>query len=285
MIFIVLSICCSVIVSVMLKLAKRYHIDVYQAVTWNYSMAVFLSWFFLRPDLHHISGAPFLSYTVLALLLPSLFIILATSVRLSGIVRTDVAQRLSLFIPLIASFFLFDERLTAWKAVGILLGFTAILCSIPWQKKGESKPAAGNAWVYLLVVFAGMGFIDVLFKEIATLTVVNYNTSLFIVFVLAFVFALAGLVFQVITKKMRFSWPHIAIGWVLGIVNFGNILFYLKAHKALAGQPSTVFSAMNIGVIVIGALTGLIIFREKLSLLNKAGIVIAIIAIVIIAKS
>ena len=31
MIYILLSICCSIIVSVMLKLAKRYHIDVYQA--------------------------------------------------------------------------------------------------------------------------------------------------------------------------------------------------------------------------------------------------------------
>jgi hypothetical protein len=42
---------------------------------------------------------------------------------------------------------------------------------------------------------------------------------------------------------------------------------------------------MNIGVIVVGALIGLIIFREKLSLLNKAGIVIAIIAVVILSIS
>jgi drug/metabolite transporter (DMT)-like permease len=130
-----------------------------------------------------------------------------------------------------------------------------------------------------------MGVIDVLFKQIAVFKAISYNTSLFIIFVLAFIFSLTGLFYQLIKKTMRFSWPHILIGWVLGIANFGNILFYLKAHRALADQPSIVFSAMNIGVIVAGALIGLIIFKEKLSLLNKAGIVIAIIAIIVMAKS
>ena len=267
----------------MLKLAKRYHIDVYQAVTWNYSIAAILTFIFLKPGLHYINGVPFFTCSLLALLLPALFIILAVSVRISGIVRTDIAQRLSLFIPIIASFLLFQDKLTLVKLLGTVLGFIAIICTIPWHKKGENKPMAATGQVYLLVVFIGMGVIDVLFKQIAAFKMITYSTSLFIVFVLAFVFSLVGLLYQVLAGKMRFSWPHIFIGWVLGIANFGNILFYLKAHQALASQPSTVFSAMNIGVIVAGALTGIIIFKEKLSLLNKAGIVIAIIAIVVIA--
>jgi drug/metabolite transporter (DMT)-like permease len=81
---------------------------------------------------------------------------------------------------------------------------------------------------------------------------------------------------------MKFSWPHILIGWILGAANFGNILFYLTAHKALSNNPSAVFSSMNIGVIVVGALIGILIFKEKLSLLNKIGIGVAVLAIVII---
>jgi len=269
----------------MLKVTSRYHIDIYQAITWNYSMAMILTWLFLKPDLVNLPSAPFFNYSLLALLLPALFVILAVSVRLSGIVRTDIAQRLSLFIPVIASFILFDEKLTPLKLTGIGLGFAAIICTIPWQKKAGSKAGASKAWLYLLIVFVGMGLIDVLFKQIAASKTITYSSSLFVVFALAFVFSVLGLFYQVITKKMRFSWPHILIGWALGIANFGNILFYLKAHKALASHPSTVFSAMNIGVIVVGALTGLIIFKEKLSLLNKAGLVIAIIAIIVIAKS
>ncbi len=285
MIFIILSVCFSVSVSVMLKLAKRYHIDVYQAITWNYSMAVLLSWIFLKPQLNHLQGAPVVNYITLAILLPALFVILAASVRLSGIVRTDVAQRLSLFIPVIASFLIFNEQLTILRVGGLIVGFAAIACLIPWQKQATGKQSNGNAWVYLLIVFAGMGIIDVLFKQLATFTTIPYTTSLFIVFVLSFIFALIGLFYQVFTKKMRFSWPHILIGWVLGIANFGNILFYLKAHKALINHPSTVFTAMNIGVIVLGALTGFIIFKEKLSTINKVGLALAIIAIVIMAKA
>ena len=285
MLYIFFSICCSVIVSIMLKLAKRYHIDVYQAITWNYSTAVLLTWIFLRPGFNGIRDAPVFTYLLLAALLPSLFVILAVSVKLSGIVLTDIAERLSLVISILAAFLLFGEEISGLKFAGILLGFAAIICTIPWQKKNGGKQAHPKAWLYLLTVFAGMGLVDVLFKQIAAFKTISYGTSLFIVFVLAFIFSLAGLFYQVIAKKMRFSWPHIFIGWILGIANFGNILFYLKAHKALAKQPSVVFSAMNIGVIVFGALAGLIIFREKLTLLNKAGLLIAVAAIIIIANS
>jgi hypothetical protein len=50
MLFVLLSICCSVIVSIMLKLAKRYHVDVLQAVTWNYSTAILLTWLIFKPQ-------------------------------------------------------------------------------------------------------------------------------------------------------------------------------------------------------------------------------------------
>lgn len=282
MLYVFLSICCSVVVSVMLKLAKRYHIDVYQAVTWNYSIAIILAWLFLKPQLQHVNGVPFLIYGSLGLLLPALFIIMAASVKITGIVRTDVAYRLSLFIPVLASFLVFNEKPSSIAILGLLIGFAAIICCIPWQKQSGSGKAPANAWIYLLVVFVGMGFIDVLFKQLALLKQVSSGTSLFIVYTLSFIIAFIGLMYQVFTKKMKFSWPHILIGWVLGVVNFGNILFYIKAHQVLSKNPSVVFSSMNIGVIIFGTLVGVIIFKEKLTLLNKIGIGLAIIAIVVI---
>ena len=283
MIYVFLSVCCSVIVSVLLKLAKRYHIDVYQAITWNYSMAILLTQLFLKPDLHHLKQAPLVIYGVLGMLLPALFIVIAKSIKMTGIVRTDVAQRLSLFIPVIAAFLVFGEVLTVIKLIGIAIGFAAIVCSIPWQKQVSGRRTPANTWLYLLTVFMGMGVIDVLFKQVALFKTISSNTSLFIVYAIAFTVSLTGLIYQVAAKKMKFSWPHILIGWVLGIVNFGNILFYIKAHQTISKYPFTVFSSVNIGIIVLGTLTGLLIFREKLSALNKAGIALAIIAILIIS--
>jgi drug/metabolite transporter (DMT)-like permease len=282
MIFIFLSICCSVFVSVLLKLAKRYHIDAKQAIAWNYLSAGILCWIFYRPDIStlDIEVIPYPIYILLGILLPGLFVILALSIRYSGIVRTDIAQRLSLFIPVIAAFLLFKETPSLLKSAGIIVGFAAILFSIPWQKQHTKSPSAG--WIYLAMVFIGLGIIDVLFKQIAQNKSVPYTSSLQIIFILAFVISIITLMIMVMTRKLKLEWINFICGLILGMANFGNILFYLKAHQSLAQQPSVVFSAMNIGVIILGSLVGIVIFREKLSRLNYAGIALAIISILLV---
>lgn len=279
MLYVFISICFSVAVSVMFKLAKRYHIDVYQAITWNYSIAIVLTWLFLKPQLNHLSDAPFGLLGLLGVLLPLLFVIIAASVKSNGIVRTDAAQRLSLFIPIAAAFLLFNETATTARLVGLIIGIVAVVCLIPWKKQTHDRKTGANSWVYLLIVFIGMGVIDILLKRVSQISI---GTSFFIVFSVAFVIALIGLFYQVFRKTMRFSWPHILIGWVLGVANFGNILFYIKAHQSLSKNPSIVFASMNVGVIVFGTLVGVIIFKEKLSLFNKIGLLLAILAIFII---
>lgn len=284
MIYLLLSITCNIIVAVLFKLSKRYEVDVKQAIVWNYSIAVILTWLFYNPQLSDLTTKelPVGIYVTLGLLLPSLFVIIAASIRHSGIVRTDIAQRLSLLIPIFAAFMLFSEDFSPLKFAGISIGFAAIICSIPWGTKTETRTQS-SGWIYLLIVFFGMGFIDILFKQIAVLKSVPYTTSLFFIYSLAFITSLAILLFLFVTKKSRFSKKNLIAGWILGLANFGNILFYLKAHQAIASKPSLVFSTMNIGVIAVGSLVGLWIFNEKLSWFNKGGIVLAIVSILIIA--
>jgi hypothetical protein len=38
----------------------------------------------------------------------------------------------------------------------------------------------------------------------------------------------------------------------LGLANFGNILFYLRGHRALPQYPALVFVSTNIGVVALG---------------------------------
>ena len=118
MLYIFLSVCCSVLVSILLKMAKRYQINVVQAITWNYSIAALLTWIFLKPRLSSITEAPVNFYVSLGILLPLIFYVMAAAVRSAGIVRTDVAQRLSLLISLSAAFFLFDANFTLTKIAG-----------------------------------------------------------------------------------------------------------------------------------------------------------------------
>ncbi|MCX2474586.1 DMT family transporter [Pedobacter sp. MC2016-05] len=283
MIYILLSICCSVTVAVLLKLAKRYQINIIQAVTVNYFAALILCYIFFKPDVAVVnSSAPWSIYLSLAVLLPSVFLLLAASIRNLGIVKTDIAQRLSLFIPILAAYFIFREDFNQLKIIGLLVGFPAIV--LTFLRKTDQKENQGN-WIYPLMVFIGFGVIDVLFKQIALYKLLPYTTSLFVIFCLAFIVSLIIVIVLMISRKIKTQLVNLACGLVLGLFNFGNILFYMKAHKALSSNPSTVFAAMNMGVIVVGSLIGIIIFKEKLTKINYLGIVLALAAVIFITLS
>lgn len=283
MIYIILSIFCSVTVAVLLKLAKRYKISIIQAVTFNYLTALTLCCLFFKPDVKIITGtAPWPIYIALAILLPTIFLFLAASVKKLGIVKTDIAQRLSLFIPILAAYFIFKEDFNQLKFIGLGVGFLAII--LTFLRKSESKSESGN-WFYPIIVFVGFGFIDVLFKQIALHKELPYTTSLFTVFSLAFFVSLIIIIIMIVARKTKLQLVNIGCGLILGLFNFGNILFYLKAHKALATNPSTVFAAMNLGVIVVGSLIGILVFKEKLTKLNYFGIALALCAVILITIS
>ncbi|KQS28422.1 DMT family transporter [Pedobacter sp. Leaf194] len=283
MIYIVLSIICSVTVAVLLKLAKRYQINIIQAVTVNYLTALLLCFLFFKPDLNVITAAsPWPIYLGLAVLLPTIFLFLAASVKRLGIVKTDIAQRLSLFIPILAAYFIFKEDFNQLKFIGLAVGFPAIVLTFLRKTDGESN---SKNWVFPIIVFFGFGVIDVLFKQIALHKELPYTTSLFIVFCLAFLVSLVIVIIMVIRRKTKLQLVNVVCGLILGLFNFGNILFYLKAHKAFATNPSTVFAAMNLGVIVVGTIIGIVVFKERLSKLNYFGIVLAISAVILITLS
>src|SRR6218665_2265196 len=124
MLYVLLAALSSVLVSVLLKLAKRGGIDVGQAVAWNYVATLALTLLALRPSpepLRH-ADAPWFALAALGLLLPTIFLALAASVRHAGIVRSDAAQRLSLLIPLLAAFTLFGQPAEGAKLLGCALG-------------------------------------------------------------------------------------------------------------------------------------------------------------------
>jgi len=282
MIYILLSISCSVTVAVLLKLARRYKINVLQAVMWNYLAAITLGIIFFKPDLKAVSTVPGPIIIALGILLPLLFLVLAASVRNIGIVKTDIAQRLSLFIPILAALFIFGEKFNNLRIAGIAVGFIAIVLTL--LKKSE-KRERNYAFIYPVLVFFGFGVIDVLFKQLAVDQSLPYTTALLMAFCIAFFIALIVLAYTVIVKKQKIQLVNFACGIVLGCFNFGNILFYMKAHRSMTDSPSIVFAAMNMGVIVLGSIVGILIFKEKVTKLNYMGIGLALVAILLITLS
>lgn len=283
MIYVLASAICSVLVSVLLKLARRFGLDIGQAVAWNYVVAGALAALLLPAPLAPLrqAGAPWFALAGLGVLLPVIFLALGASVRHAGIVRSDTAQRLSLLLSLLAAFLLFDERLDAIKSLGCVLGLAALLGMV-WRSEHGHDANGSARWLWPLVVFAGFGAIDVLFKRVAAAHV-PLGTSLVAMFALALVVAFALAAWRAARGGARFRLRNALGGLLLGLFNFGNILFYLRAHRALPQHPALVFASMNLGVVVLGALTGVLLFRERLSRINLAGLLLALLAIALLA--
>ena len=274
MLYILLAVAFSVAVTVLLKLARRANIDIVQAVATNYIVAAGLAAWLLgaRPGaaLDSDARAPLI---LLGVLLPAIFVMLARSVRSAGIVRTDVAQRLSLFLSLGAAFLVFGEALLPLKGLGIGLALVAVAC-ILWR--GERVERSG--WLAPLAVFVGFGAIDICFKLIAQAHA-PFPSALLASFLIAMVLCWVAVVVRALTRQASLSLRSIGFGVVLGAANFANILFYIRGHQALPNEPSLVFASMNLGVVLLGALVGAVGFREKLSWLNWVGLAMAVGAI------
>ncbi len=281
MVFLILSIICSVSVGAIFKLARRYSFAISQIVAANYIFALVLCYFFFSPNLADVGiEAPWKIYVSLGILLPVIFLFLALSIKEVGIVKTDAAQRLSLFIPILAAWLLFGEKFNGLKITAFGIAFPALLIIL--NKPSENTK---NNWMYPAIVLMGFGLIDILFKQIALFTHLPYTTSLFVVFGLALMLMIVVVGYEIVFKKAKFNFKNLLFGGLVGIFNFGNILFYLKAHQSFAENPSTVFAGMNMGVILVGSLTGVFIFKEKLSKMNYVGLFLALMAIVLIVFS
>jgi len=281
MLFVILSVICSVSVGIFLKVAKRFQLNIFQIITFNYFSALLLTYLTYQPELTFKEKTiPYSLFIGLAILLPIVFLIQAKSIKEVGIVKTDIAQRLSLFIPLTASYFLFNETFSQLKIIGFIVGFSAIFFTL--NKRSESK---SDNWVYPILVLLGFGIIDILFKKVAVFKDFSFTTSLFIIFCGAFIISILFLIGKILVQKEKLELKNILWGLALGILNFGNILFYLKAHKALSENPSTVFAGMNMGVIILGSLAGILLFKEKMTKWNYFGILLAIISIIFITLS
>ncbi|MEC5165407.1 drug/metabolite transporter (DMT)-like permease [Flavobacterium sp. PL11] len=281
MLFLILSVICSVTVGVIFKISRKYKVNNSQIVASNYFFALLFCYFFFSPDLTSVSAqSPWSLYIIIGLLLPTVFLVLAASIKHIGIVKTDAAQRLSLFIPILAAWFIFKEEFSTLKITALIIGLPAIalILAKPTEK-------TENKWIYPALVLLGFGLIDILFKQIALYTTLPYTTSLFVVFSVALLIMIMVIVYESIIKNTALEFKNLAFGGLVGVFNFGNILFYLKAHQAFSENPSTVFAGMNIGVIILGSIIGIFMFKEKLTKLNYLGLFLALIAIVLLVFS
>lgn len=270
---------CSVLVSVILKLCRDRGFNAAQMITWNYASASILCFLWFKPDLAHISinKTPWVLIAALGVLLPTIFYCLARSLQTAGILKTELAQRLSVVLSLSAAYFIFSEYFNAIKLIGIALGVLAVLLILFSQRKGSIDGKQGI--LFLLSVWAGYALIDVLLKFASGLGM-QFAVTLNLVFICAF---LLSSIYNIVQHGSLGQTKNILAGLGLGLLNFANIALYVKAHMLLKDTPAIVFAGMNILVVVLGVVAGLIIFKEKLRVATVFGLIAGIMSVVCLA--
>jgi len=277
MYYLLISIICSVSVASLFKIIKKKNIDVFTVIQFNYLLAIVFCYFIFDSNYYSLKSYSnhYSIYTLLGILLPVLFLSLNKSIQEVGIIKTDIAQRFSLIIPILISVFFWNQSLSNSILSGLIIGFIAI--GMILYKKNDLTV---KSYLSPILVLLGYGFVDVLFKKVALIQNIPYTSSLLIIFTIAFV--LSGFISIFRKNKNRLNKETLIWGILLGSLNFTNIYTYIKAHQILKDNPAVVFSTMNFGVIILSTFVGYLFFKENINKLNTIGIIFALLSIFLI---
>ncbi len=104
--------------------------------------------------------------------------------------------------------------------------------------------------------------------------------------VMVFGAILAGmvvLVIRIIRGQEKIELKNILASITLGVPNFLSFYFLILALTAYGNSGAFVYPLYNIGVILVSALVAFVFFKEKLTTLNKIGLLLAVVAIGLIS--
>ena len=73
------------------------------------------------------------------------------------------------------------------------------------------------------------------------------------------------------------------MGILLGAINYFSIYYIIRALSSFSIDGALVYPSLNIGIIIGASVVGILAFGERLSLMNKIGLSLAVLAIVLIS--
>jgi drug/metabolite transporter (DMT)-like permease len=267
---------------VIFKVFKKYDINTFQAIVFNYFTAFTCGYLTSPEPWENISGnlsSWWLYAIVSSILFISLFFIMGKSSQENGVASTSVAVKMSMAISILAFIYFYNETISWMKIVGVCFAFIGVYL-VSHQKESTKNKAA---WM-LLVLFIGSGMLDFLLNRVQDITFEYYLSSMFTAF--GFLFAgTIGLIFlsiQIIRKKTKIEFKNVLAGIILGIPNYFSIYMLISSYEILEWQDSTILAVMNVSVVIISNIIGFSVFKEKLNVFKIIGLSSAIAAIILL---
>lgn len=281
MIPLLLSIASSSIIFVIFKLFRKFEIDTFQAIVFNYLTA-----FVIGMSLYGNAWKPeFLADTnwmiaavLCGILFISIFFVMGSSSQLNGVASTSVAVKMSMAASLVGMILIFGTPLNVFNAGGILLAIIGVFLV------SYSKTEKVSAIWMLICLFLGSGLLDLTLYYIQHSVLNGMPNSIFSAIGLgtAGVFGISVLSYKWIAKKSQFAWKNVIAGILLGIPNYFSIYLLMLSYSTTGWNDVTVLSITNVSVVIISSTIGFLAFKEKLTSRKLIGLISAIFAITLL---
>jgi drug/metabolite transporter (DMT)-like permease len=287
MIYLISSIVSASYLILAFKFFERYKIDLFQTIVINYIVCVFTGALFeqIVPDYGNwIHSKWFWNAAILGCSFIFFFNVMGFITTHQGITVTSIANKLSLVITVAFSFYLYDEKITTLKIIGICLSLAAVVLS-SIKDHGHDTQFNIKLLFWPLLLFLGSGMNDSLVKyaQVKLLQESEFNNYNIVIFSFAAAIGALILLYRIFIQHKAFDIKAIPAGIILGIPNYFSIYFLLKTLKLPGWESSVIFPINNIGVVAFSAIMAFVLFKERMSRLNLIGLVLALAAILIMA--
>ena len=284
MFYLILAVISSSLVSITMRIGEDRVKDNISMLSVNYFICMVLSFFYTGVNnlfqtgsglevaigLGGINGFFYISSLVL----------FQNSVGKNGLVLSSIFMKLGIIMPLIISITLFQEKPTLMQLLGFVIAILAIVLINIRKSSDKQRTESGNrinARIGLLFVLIGCGMSDGMSKVYRELGTDQFE-ELFLAFTFVIAFFLSLLLVKV--KKQKITKQELFYGAMLGIPNYFSARFLLKS---LGEIPAVVaYPTFSIGTIAIITLTGMIVFKEKITKLQLFAIGLIAIAVVLL---
>ena len=282
MLYLVLAIVFSTGVFVAMRLFERFKLDNHQALMWNYVFAAGTGFLMCKQfdTPTQLVNEPWFGLSILTgFWFIFTYLLMTASTQRSGVTVTSLSSKLSVVLPTLAGVVLFSEKLNFVATMGIVLALVALVLVVG-GKNATNKDIKIN-WLLPVLIFFGTGTGDILMKLTE-----QQNSSDDMGFMIAFIYFIAMLfgflvvAFDLIRSKSKWQWKSAIGGITLGVINFFSTFCVYNAMRCFDNVE--LFPVYNIGVVCLTALTGWLLFKEKLTWKNYLGLAIAIIAVILI---
>jgi drug/metabolite transporter (DMT)-like permease len=283
MIFLVLAIVGSGLIPVLFRAFDSWRVNVFWAIPVNYLTCALVGrlWAGQALDLARLPSQPWVGLALLqGVILAINFYLLAYTAQRAGVAVAALASRLSVAIPAILAFFIYNDSLNLLKFVGLGAAlFSLYLCTAPDGRSNADRSLSIKLLPLLLFFTFGCYFTIIKYAQAHFLnesTYHPYDGRVSFAFLTSAHWRSAKA-----ARRPPFSFQPRAGGVLLGAVNYIAVYALIKC-SAPAGWQSCSSIRFIASEWSVSTLLAMILFRERLSRMRAVGLFVGLISVALL---